>query len=246
MSYHDWFRQFHNHWPLPDSYVTLDVETSGLKATEDYMCTFGYAIIHQRRVHSTGYVVLNWFLDPELDAPALEQDLLKTEAAMRKQGKNFFHTAQYLRTFGVAPREGLQIVLQTLLNARAAGYPLVGFNGYHFDSEFIQAHLHDFLQHTYMVGDDELFDLGMMEKAAQLGPDDQSLPLPGESRRAWAFRIGSLRRKGVLWNLDGYCVPRYNLVTKHNLQAELAHRSDYDAMCLHHLLEAQRELLQAA
>jgi DNA polymerase III epsilon subunit-like protein len=240
MSSQNWFQAFHKHWPLPDNYVAVDCETSGLSARNDYLCTFGFAIVANRKVHSTGYIVVNWFLDDKLDAPAFESDLIKVADRMREQGKNFHHTAGYLRQFGMAPQVGLQMMLKVLLDARAANYPLVGFNAYNFDSEFIQAHCHDFLQHDYMVGDNEMYDLGMMEKAAQLGPDDQPLPLAGESKRAWSFRIGKLRRKGVLWNLDRYCVPRYGLVQKHNLQHDLSHRSDYDAMCLHHLLEAQR------
>lgn len=241
-----WFQHFSRIWPLPDSYLTIDVETSGLKCTEDYLCTFGYAIVHNRAVHQTGYIVLNWYLDPKLDKEEFTQDLLKTEERMRELGKNFFHTPTYLQQFGMQPRMALEAIHQVLMNARNAGYPLAGFNGYNFDANFIQAHILDFLSTDYMIGDDEMFDLGMMEKACQLSLEDEPLPKSGESKRAWAFRIGKLRRRGVTWSLDKHCMPKYDLSRRCSLPPEMAHRSDFDAVCLHHLFEQYRQLVTAA
>src|SRR5262249_43932833 len=141
-----WFKQFHGLWPIPENYLCVDVETSGFSPRNDYLCTAGWAVVANRQVPSTGYVVLNWFLAPALDAPAFEQDLLKVEASLKEKGKNFFHSAGYLKQFGVQPQEGLRLLQQTLLGARDAGYPLVGYNAYNFDAEFIQAHILDFLQ----------------------------------------------------------------------------------------------------
>lgn len=241
----NWFRRLHDIWPFPDSYVTLDVETSGLSPTRNVLCTFGAAHVRNRVLQGTQLVVLNWFDHPQTDRIEFSRELQQVEAAMRAKGKPFHHNRDYLREHGIDPIVGLQQIFAILQQAETDGLPLVSFNGYSFDAEFLQAHIHDFLGTPWMIGDNSMWDLGMAEKACQLEPTDDPLPMPSESIRAWAFRIGRLRRKGVFWSLDSYCESKYGICRKANIDPAMQHRSDMDALCLHYLFEAQRALALA-
>lgn len=239
-----WFSEFNKIWPLPDNYITIDVETSGFSPVKNLLCTFGWCVVTNNHMVNSGEIVLNWFAHPTVNADGLIEELGRVETSMTSRGKAFHHTPQYLRERGVDPIQGLESIHNLLQFARHSRVPLIGFNAYAFDAEFIQAHLYDFLNISYLIGDNEMYDIGICEKAAQLHPDDEPLPLPHETLRDWSFRIGGLRRAGIYWALDGYCENKYRLTQQLQLDSGDFHRSEFDAVYLHHLFQAQRALVR--
>ena len=89
-----WFSEFNRIWPFPENYLCIDIETSGLKPTDNMLCTFGWTRVAQRQIVNSGLFVLNWFAHPAVNAASLERELEIVASAMEAKGDRFLHTAR--------------------------------------------------------------------------------------------------------------------------------------------------------
>jgi DNA polymerase III epsilon subunit-like protein len=248
---HTWFQQFAGHFGFPDNYTTLDTETSGFSPAKKLVCMVGYTVVRDRVPVDIKEYWLNWPSVSEVDQDVLAQDLENVENGMTKQGKRFHHTYANLQKYGRPPREVLQELLDFFLELEARNEVLIMQNGWKFDVAFLETMLHDWLDTPFCFREDLVYDTGICEKASQLPDNDNPLPFAGESLKDFTLRIGSLRRKGVMWSLDGHCEGRYGLAEKAKRlvkagSSEQYHRAGYDSLALHVLFEEHRRLAEIA
>lgn len=243
---HHWFQAFADRYGFPDNYSTVDVETNGVDPERSLICTAGVTIVRNRRIVTTEEHVLDWTRHPDIDQRWLQETLYQTQQAMERLGKNFYHTYEFLRANGRPPAEVLQRYLTLFEEGEATGELFVAHNGWRFDVELFQAAFHNYLGVPYRFHGDMVYDSGVAEKASQLEARDNPLPEPHEDLRDWAWRVGELRRRGILWALDRYCEPRYGLTQKAGLGHNDFHKSGSDSILLHYLMEEHRQLAGAA
>jgi hypothetical protein len=240
---HHWFRTYAGRYGFPDNYTTIDIETDGLQPDVDTICTFGYTKVRDRVPVETVEWALNWPDCALIDREHFRQKLANVQFQMERQGKRFHHTWEFLQT-GRPPLEVIQNIYDLVEDCYNRGELLVAQNGYKFDVELMQAHFHNWLRLQYIFDENALYDTGIAEKASQLNDSDDPLPRAGESMKAWAWRVGDIRRRGVRWALDGHCEERYELTKRAGMDPLNHHRSGHDSLLLHHLFECHRKLAE--
>jgi DNA polymerase III epsilon subunit-like protein len=241
----NWFSQFASKWKFPDNYITLDLETSGLSAEKNEICTIGYTVVRDRVPERTHELVLNWPDYPDIDHAKLRLDLQNTKTAMEAKGDTFHHTYEYLKRYGLPPLDVLQHLLELVEKAEQRNEVIVMQNGWKFDAEFVQSAIHNHLRVVYKFEDNTIYDSGICEKASQLEDRDRPLPMADETMKSFCKRIGSLRRKGVRWALHGHCEDQYGLTKLANIPGSDAHKGGADSLLIHHLFEEHRRLAES-
>jgi hypothetical protein len=243
MSNH-WFSQYGDNWEFPDNYTTIDIETDGVSPEKCFICMIGHTVVRDRQIVSTNETYLDWTSHPDVDQDKLRETLLNTQRAMERQGKHFGHTYAQLQAVGQDPIGTLQHYLDLFEEMENRHEVLLAHNGWRFDVEFFQSHFHNWLGVAFTFMDELVYDTGVCEKASQLAATDQPFPLDGETMRQWAFRVGGLRRKGIMWALDKHCEERYKLTDK--MAADgltgIDHAAGYDSQKLFYLFEEHRAL----
>jgi hypothetical protein len=245
-----WFKQYSGIFPFPDNYTTIDLETSGLNAAKRQMCTYGYTRVRDRKPVETVEVVLNWPDYPGVDQFQLRMDLQQVEQAMIKKGSSFFHTFDYLQEHGTDPIEAIKQLLALIEGCEESQEVIVAQNGWAFDTEFMRAAFHFYLEIGFDFDPNLIYDCGIMEKASQLDPNPSNpnhnpLPFDHETIQQWAYRIGAIRARGVKWALDGHCNDKYDIFRKAGLTVADAHRAGSDSLAIHYLFEEQRKLAES-
>jgi len=235
-----WFPKFRGHFSYPGDYTAVDVETNGLKASDCVICIFGYTKVRNHQPVETVEVALNWPDHADIDQNDFQDRLLKTQAAMERQGKPFHHTWDYLRTHGTDPIAALNQLLQLIEVAEENQEVLVMHNGWRFDVEMIQGSFHNWLQVGWKFHENLVYDSGIVEKASQLDDEMKPLPQDGESLKDFFLRIGGKRVKGVKWALDAHCNDRYDLFRRAGVDIGQAHRAGADSLVLHYLYQSHR------
>lgn len=239
---HHWFQQFASRFQFPRNYVTVDIETNGTNHEQDLICSIGHTVVREGRPVETSEAYLNWTLHPDIDQAALRASLIETQRVMESKGKPFHHTLEKLQADGQDPVMVLRAYLDMFEDMEARREVLVTHNGWRFDIEFLQAHFHNYLRIPFVFDQDLVFDTGIATKASQLEDYDDPLPVPGETMRQWAWRIGDLRRRGIFWALDGYCDEQFGLFKKAGVSSTLAHTAGTDSLVLAYLFEEHRKL----
>jgi DNA polymerase III epsilon subunit-like protein len=240
---------------IPDTYLVVDLETSGFEPERDYILQIGHCLVVDRQVVDRQAFLLDWTQvnDVRVDTGWLESRIEETGAQIRAQGKTFHTTWERLLTEGVEARSVLADYCSWINEIRARRMFFVMHNGA-FDTAFFNHSFHRFLT-PLLPGVDRcdhftehnVFDTGTILKAAQL----PELPRAGETLRAFSRRVAGVRRKGVRWSLNEYAVPLFGLDKKYGLTAAQAHDAGYDAYVTHLLFEelrtrAERELRRSA
>lgn len=235
-----WFREFGTKFPYPDNYMTIDLETSGLSPETCYVCAIGHTVVRDRKPVETFETYLNWTTMPEVDQDTLKRQLQQVQEAMFKQGKPFHHTYERLAHDGQPPRDALNYYLDLIEKAELTNEPVIMHNGWRFDVEFLQAHWHNWLQISYLFGDNHVFDTGIMEKGSQMADDARTHVTPEDTLKTWSLRVGGIKAKGVKWALDAHCDEKYQLFARAGIDPEQSHRAGSDSQLLHLLFETQR------
>lgn len=231
---------------FPADYIVVDLETTGLSKHEDLIGQLGVCLVVDRKPVVTSGTVLNWLRHPGVDQGWLKRRLEDTKYHVehdkdgRRNNRHYHLSAEVLLDEGVDPVLALANCLDMLHDARARGRFVIAHNGYNFDCPFLENAFQRFLGADYRFGDNEVFDTGVTEKAAQLN----LLPWAEESLRAFSTRVGGQRAKGVRWALDDHCVPKYNLDKKYNFDRRKMHEGGLDCLVAHYLFEEFRAMLE--
>jgi len=245
MSAH-WFERFAGRFGFPNNYTCVDLETNGLRPESSAICVIGHTIVRDGQVVENAEVLLNWPDFPDIDHLQFQQQLQAAQRGMEAQGKSFYHTWDRLQALGRPPLEVLKRYLDMFETMEERREILVAHNGWKFDIELLQAHFHNWLNIPFVFDPELVYDTGIAEKASQLEDYDDPLPLPGETLQQFAWRIGALRRKGVMWALDRYCDEQYQLFEKAGVDRSQAHSAGVDSLLLYHLMEEHKKLAGVA
>jgi len=215
------------YWPglVPDKYVCIDLETSGLHAGRDRILQIGltivenkqprqYTLAHKPELGTVPYLSYYMSVDPAIVTPKI------TEINRI--------TPEMISQYGIPQEQVLPLILSTLETCRDNGYTLVGHNFIRFDLPFLEAEMR-MLGYTIENLKMPLVDTGMIVKALQL-PVEPTIPMS-----SWFRQIAELRAKGIYYALDRTCVPTFDL-TQYGANVSAAHDAGYDCWVTHLLL----------
>jgi len=242
----NWFQRFAQRFPYKSDYTCIDIETSGLSPATQQICTIGHMTVRDNRPVQAQWYALKWTQHPNIDQPAFAASLEMAQKGMEKQGKNFYHTWDWLDQHGEEPLTVLEKYLQLVEGAESNQELLIAHNGWRFDAEFLRQSWNKWLGVAWSFTDDAIYDSGVAEKACQLGPEDEPDPRPDESLQQWARRVGNKPRRGIYWALDRHCCPKYGLVDAAGFTDEDLHVSVKDAALLHYLYQAHKQQAEVA
>lgn len=205
---------------LPDSYLVLDIETTGFSwKSGDVVVQLGYAAVRDRQVVDSG----GFYLDPgerEMSAGAAEVTGLETD---------------FLRSVGLKREAAYQQLLPLLQLYRSGRCMFVGHNFQKFDGPFLD---HEFseagIDFQFVPG--EVIDTGMFFKAASLN----TLPAVDETLSDFFYRIAETRSR-VKWNL-AYAIQHFEVDKRADIDLSKAHDAGVDCRLTHLLLEELRKL----
>jgi DNA polymerase III epsilon subunit-like protein len=232
-----WFRTMREQFmEFPTFYMVFDVETTGLSPSKDLVTQVGYCIVEECKAVACGSTILDWTRSPRVDQDWLRSRLATTKWQMETKGKPCHMTYERLREEGCNPLQVLDMYVAMLREAKARGDHYMGHNTF-FDIPMLEGHFDDFGP-SFTLDKSIVIDTGVMEKAHQLNV----FPNQGESIQDFFRRIRRKRTPGIYWSLDSFCIPKYQLDTKHNLDVKQAHDAEFDCVVTHLLFEQFREL----
>ena len=216
---------------FPNNYLAVDTETTGVSLDEDLIWQAGHCLVRDRVIANKDGFILDWTRHPSVDQNWLKARLEETkqrvefDAEGRPTGRKFHISYERMAKEGVEPEPILESYLAWFKELRQDGYFLVAHNGYQLDANMFQAHFRWLFDDQFTFGEFEIFDSGMVCKAAQAN----LVPWPGDSVKDFCQRAYSQRLKGVKWSLGGYAVPTFGLDKKHNLNMNEAHDASFAA-----------------
>jgi DNA polymerase III epsilon subunit-like protein len=232
---------------FPNNYLAVDTETTGVSFDDDLIWQVGHCLVKDGKVANRDGFVLNWVGFPGIDSCWLKERIEDTrrnvefDAEGRPTGRKFHISYERMAKEGVEPEPILRGYLEWFKELREQGYFFVAHNGYQFDANMFQAHFRWLFDDQFTFGEFEIFDSGMVCKAAQ----SNLVPWPGDSVKGFCQRAYSERLKGVRWSLGGYAVPTFGLDKKHNLNMTEAHDASFDAYVCHLLFEDMKDMTEA-
>lgn len=209
---------------MPDTYLVIDTETSGLNPVEHRIVQMGFCYVRGREiVDKLSFIVKR---PPDFKQ---EPKAVATHKIDRAR----------MDAEGLPVEEFVALTVGALQQWRDSGGMFMGHNVYNFDVPFIE-HEARLLGHPFKFGDNEVLDTGMLVKAGRLGvPELRN----GEPLRSFYVRMSEVRATGVKWSLAGYCYDAFNL-GRFNVGREDAHDAGVDCLLTHHLFQELRKRLE--
>jgi DNA polymerase III epsilon subunit-like protein len=230
---------------FPSDYLVIDTETTGVEIKKDLITQVGHCYVRDGKPIDQGAFVLDWTRHPQIDQKWLAQRLeaCKRHVEIDKyngqpSGRTYHMSYARMRDEGSDPEAILREYCSWFKDVRQQRLFFVAHNGYHFDCQLFAEHFSTFVKESFHFDDYEVFDTGMVEKAAQASVGIW----PEETPKAYSRRVYSMWLRGVKWNLDKACVPKYGLDKDHNLHMDEAHDAGYDSYVTHLLFECFKEI----
>ena len=223
---------------LPTSYVCMDLETTGFGfdwrlsgASNDLIVDIGICAAGDGGFFDSK--IINW-LNGEHDVSEawLSQKFDDCRASMAKSGKTYAFTTEMISA-GERPETVLMWAVEHMQKSIDSCGFVFGFNIMGFDRDVFADASAEFLGREFYIGDELLFDVGLIEKAAQA-----NIAMTHETLASYFFRVKKTYSK-VKWNLDT-CLDRYNLRNHYELAGVKTHGAADDAMLTHLVFEEMR------
>ena len=228
---------------LPTDYCCIDLETSGFSRKDDLILEMGHCLVYDSKIETRYNIALNWVDYDDVPNAWLESRLSRLKKVMTEEGKSWHIDMDYLSK-GMDPVKALKFYHEYITTLIENETFLVLHNGFTFDEPFMQASFADFLgEKDFSLGNDHVMDTSALVKASQLTEEAGIAPQSNENTRQYFQRIHGRRRKGVYSNLK-FCVERFRLKEKYDLDTALLHSAGYDAYVCHLLVEEIREWLK--
>lgn len=231
----DWYQKFHEWYagPWPDSYLSWDMETSGLKLDYDLPVDIGHTLVRDGQVVHRGGFLLNWVNYPGIDSYWLEERLSNVAYHMEQQGKTYHYSVARMAEEGKDPYQVLKFYCDLFQKNRNVGGAFLGHGVWHFDSRMFANILYEVCGFKWEFDENELWDSGAIEKAVvgniEPFPDEKTL-------KDYFLRVHYSRRPGLKWNIET-CIERHNLAERFDLDLDELHGAEADSFVSHLLYQ---------
>lgn len=239
---------------LPNSYLALDVETSGFDLKRDVITEIGHCLVVDGQVTNRLNLVVDWRGHPIVSEDWLSERMNRLHDSMASQGVTCRQNWARMEAEGLKPDEvfGTYLELFKTLRQKETVFPFVGHN-IQFDESMLHANLTGFgYARSFAFKDDEFFDTNALERWRQylerlpLGatlqtfPDRRWLPTAQDTLRSYFKRVGRLGGSQIKSKLSEHLVPRYKFVERFGIDVTKAHTADHDAYIAHLLMQELR------
>lgn len=227
---------------MPSDFVVFDLETTDLEPRNGRIWQLGlYQSVGGRPVEGQENGLSIVLKIPETVALSNQFEIRQRQERIIKEfgldPKTAWDVAKkdyldHIETLGVDPREAVVQAVSLLTSAIENGFPIVGHNLIKFDVPYFEYECRRFgLDFSFPI--EGLIDTGMLIKAAKLG-----LVMPDhETSRQFFSRVGDLRRKGVYYAIERFCVPYWDMVGRYGVDLDEAHAAGYDCWLTALILE---------
>ncbi len=222
--------------PIPDDYVALDVESSGIDTHRDLPLQLGWCVVKNRKAVLEADVLIDWTrtLSPAAVAE-LDARMTATRGRMAEKDKAYPWTLDMLRARGVSPVDAVDRLIAVLGPdpAVAAHY------GFLFDYPCL-GRTFELVGREFAPDLDRMLDTGLMIRACLVGVS----PAWNETLPVYVKRLNAVR-----------CGPRHNLAAAaeffdlraaSGVASKNCHTASYDAWIVHLLIEKLRGLVRPA
>ena len=223
-------------FPITDTYLVLDIETTGFRPTEDFVLQVGWLFCRNGKIVSNSAVFV---ATPEDVLHAYDVGDYVTKQI--SEGNDGYVKSADVRNFGHSASDVFENLKQLCANVMAIpGACIVGHNFCDFDMPFIECFARkNGVELTF--DRNRLFDTGCFFKAHKLGVEWDGERF--ESVYDWFIWIKSIRKRGLKWAVH-VCLKDLKLDQKYNLDTAATHDAGFDALCEHYIYEYYREQLR--
>jgi len=247
MIVNEWEPYFTAHYGhvFPDTYLCLDTEYTGGDERTDFVMEIGHVMVEDRQVVDQLNIVLDWSVHPGVDVELLRYKLNNIQSIM---GLDWRVTWDVMKEEGIAPFKALRFYHKFFKAWNKRDLPYVAHNGRVAEERMLRGAFNRYLNRSFVIGDNQLWDTGAIFKAtALLESSDLSHsshhwkchPKHSDTMKEYFNRVLGVRAKGIRWKLK-LCLEQYELLDQ--LQDDHRyHQAVYDAYCSYLLMEAYRE-----
>lgn len=230
---------------LPDDYICIDIETTGLSPEKDFIVQIGHCLVSQGQVVDSCDFFVDWTKSTDRtklttrDIDFIQQSLSRVSSLMKSRGKNWQIDWNTLCHKGDCPIEVFESYTDLFSYVQKENLPVVAHNGYKFDVPFIDKFLrrcfsnYPFVKNAAAISKTFLIDTGALIKAAQL----PTTMRPGEQLNSFYKRVVNAYAPNISWSLNEFAVPYFQLDRRGCIDTFKAHTSSYDAYVCSLLLE---------
>ncbi len=241
----DWFKYIKRcGFPFPRDYIVFDLETTGKEELRDYILQIGIVEVVDCKVKASKSVMLDWtsYLTSEQMVQFKERLALREIFAKEwKQPVNKFSIPN-LQANGVNPVEVMSIVADMFNEYMRKNVYILAYNGRKFDTKMLRQGSCDVLGAAIDIHDDALIDVGLVEKASQIG-----IRYPYEKFKMLSFYKEAVNARpdenlnqtwsNIRWKLQKVSEEKYKLDKKHNLDLANAHDAEFDSLVTHYVYQ---------
>jgi DNA polymerase III epsilon subunit-like protein len=215
---------------LPCDYLVVDIETTGFSSINNRIVSVGLCAVRDCEITdelhdgNSANIILKW----------PEEVFHDCQTAIDVHGIDYERS----QAEGVDPKEAMGIVADAIRWAKSEGMFFVGHNLLKFDVPFLGMELSRAGFENRIDGT-EVVDTAALCKAMQLGV------FPGSSESIYEYftRVINFRARGIYFNLDKYCVNRFDLVRNYGVDINAAHDSGYDCWLTHLVLQEMNKIV---
>jgi DNA polymerase III epsilon subunit-like protein len=232
--------------PVPDSYVSLDLETTGFSPNKHVIVQIGWCFVSKGEVGERGSDLLDWRgVIPMAGMGKFREDLDKQEARCAHEGYKYSCTWDDLCSKGQPALEVLQCWMSKLSEWAREKRTVLMYHGVKFDLPFLRREFEQFLHASLPpfpaplldTLPPNIIDAAVFVKGAQL---PGLLPRMNESSLDFTVRAINASAPHLQWNLHKYAMHEYKLHEAGDVSQ--VHDADQDAYLTHVLLEELRRL----
>ena len=230
---------------FPDTYLCLDTEYTGGDERTDFVMEIGHVMVEDCRVIDQLNIVIDWSVHPGVDEELLRYKLNHIKSIM---GRDWRITWDVMKEEGVPPAKALRFYKKFFKAWNARDLPYVAHNGRVAEERMLRGTFNRYLDHAFVIGDNQLWDTGAIFKATALldsldpAHDEhrwKCFPRRTDSMKDYFNRVLNVRARGVRWKLK-LCLEQYN-ITGQLQDNHRYHQAVHDAYCSYLLMEAYRK-----
>ncbi len=203
---------------LPRSFVGVDIETSGLSATQHVIVQIGRC----RADNGVQVAVDETFIDWHVDgmAPTVERQL-------RELGEKFPDAVRWDELAGgKTPFDAAKQIVSLFEKAEERKLPIVGYNIYRFDLPRLHSFVKRYVGFDLKTCRTPIVDLAAVVLSDRFAGERDAHPLSDESISQWSYRVVNRFGSKAKHGLHSHCVEKYALALD-SLPGK-QHRAAYD------------------